>query len=174
MDVVNRDNDTIIVNYDAIKGAETAGVVARPPILFLTAGLIGYVVDRLFPIAFPLPGTDAVHSIVGGALVLLGLVIGAAGIRDFSSAGTPVPTNQPTRSLVTGGMHGWSRNPIYLGMFLIYGGAGLAAHSMWMLILALPLAFIIRYGVVGREEAYLERLFGAAYLDYTRRVRRWL
>ena len=174
MDVVNQHNDTNIVNLDAMKDVETAGVVARPPVLFLTAGLLGYVVDRLCPIASLMTGNDAVHSIAGGALVLLGLVIGAAGVRDFSSAGTPVPTNQPTRSLVTGGLHGWSRNPIYLAMFLIYSGAGLAAHSMWMLILALPLAFIIRYGVVAREEAYLERLFGAAYLDYTRRVRRWL
>jgi protein-S-isoprenylcysteine O-methyltransferase Ste14 len=59
-------------------------------------------------------------------------------------------------------------------MFLIYGGIGVAAHSTWVLVLTLPLALLIRYGVVGREEAYLERRFGDAYLDYTRRVRRWL
>ena len=59
-------------------------------------------------------------------------------------------------------------------MFLIYGGIGVAAHSTWGLVVALPLAILIRYGVVAREEVYLERRFGDVYLDYKRRVRRWL
>jgi protein-S-isoprenylcysteine O-methyltransferase Ste14 len=85
-----------------------------------------------------------------------------------------VPTIEPTRVLVTTGIHGWTRNPIYLGMFLVYGGIGVAAQSTWVLVLTLPLAILIRYGVVVREEAYLERRFRDAYLDYKRRVRRWL
>lgn len=157
-----------------VNDTRTAAVIARPPVLFLAAGLLGYAADRLQPVAFPVPADDAIHTIIGGSLILIGLAIGVLGIRDFSSAGTPVPTNQPTRALVTNGMHGWSRNPIYLGMFLIYGGIGVAAQSVWILILALPLAITIHYGVVAREEAYLERRFGEAYLNYKARVRRWL
>jgi protein-S-isoprenylcysteine O-methyltransferase Ste14 len=111
---------------------------------------------------------------VGGALILIGLALAAAGIRDFLRARTPVPTNQPTRVLVTTGIHGWTRNPIYLGMFLMYGGIGLAARSAWILTLTLPLAIVIRYGMVAREEAYLERRFNDAYRDYKARVRRWV
>jgi protein-S-isoprenylcysteine O-methyltransferase Ste14 len=59
-------------------------------------------------------------------------------------------------------------------MFLVYGGIGIAVRSPWILILLLPLAVTIRYGVVAREEAYLERRFGNAYRDYKARVRRWL
>ena len=98
----------------------------------------------------------------------------AAGARNFSRAATPVPSNQPVRALVTSGIHGWSRNPIYVGMFLLYAGIGTAARSPWVLILALPLVIILRYGVVAREETYLERRFGDAYRDYKARVRRWL
>ena len=76
--------------------------------------------------------------------------------------------------LVTTGIHAWSRNPIYLGMFLVYGGIGIAVRSPWILILALPLAIVIRYGVVAREEGYLEERFGHAYRAYKTRVRRWL
>ena len=93
---------------------------------------------------------------------------------SFSSAATPVQGTKPTRALVTTGIHGWSRNPIYLGMFLVYGGIGIVVRSPWILILALPLAITMRYGVVAREEAYLERRFGGAYRDYKARVRRWL
>ena len=80
----------------------------------------------------------------------------------------------PTRALVTTGIHGWSRNPIYLGMFLIYIGIGLVVRSPWILILTVLLAVTMRYGVVAREETYLERRFGDAYRDYKARVRRWL
>jgi protein-S-isoprenylcysteine O-methyltransferase Ste14 len=152
----------------------TAGVIARPPLLFLAALLIGFVSDRLLRLPFPVPGIDLVHWIIGGSLILIGLALAAAGIRNFSRAGTPVRSIKPTRALVTTGIHGWTRNPIYLGMFLLYGGIGVAAQSPWTLILTLPLAITIRYGVVAREEAYLERRFGDAYRDYKARVRRWL
>jgi protein-S-isoprenylcysteine O-methyltransferase Ste14 len=75
---------------------------------------------------------------------------------------------------VTSGIHGRSRNPIYVGLFLIYVGIGVAARSPWILIFTLPLALVMRYGVVAREEAYLERRFGDAYRQYKTRVRRWL
>jgi protein-S-isoprenylcysteine O-methyltransferase Ste14 len=152
----------------------TAGVIARPPLLFLAALLLGLASDHLLPFPFAVPEADAVHWIVAGFLILIGLALAAAGIRNFSRAATPVPTNQPTRALVTTGIHGWTRNPIYLGMFLIYGGIGVAARSPWTLVLTLPLAVTIRYGVVACEEAYLERCFRDAYRDYRSRVRRWL
>jgi protein-S-isoprenylcysteine O-methyltransferase Ste14 len=152
----------------------TAGVIARPPLLFLAALLLGLAADRLLPVPFAVPERLLAHWMIAGALVLIGLALFAAGIRDFSRAATPIPTNQPTRALVTSGIHGWTRNPIYLGMFLVYGGIGIAAPSPWALIFCLPLAVTIRYGVVAREEAYLERRFGDAYREYKARVRRWL
>jgi protein-S-isoprenylcysteine O-methyltransferase Ste14 len=152
----------------------TAGVIARPPLLFLAALLLGFVSDRLLPLPFPVPTIGLIHWIIAGSLVLVGLALAAAGIRNFLRARTPVPTNQPTRALVTTEIHGWTRNPIYLGMFLVYGGIGIAVRSPSILILTLPLAIAIRYGVVAREEAYLERCFGDTYRDYKARVRRWV
>jgi protein-S-isoprenylcysteine O-methyltransferase Ste14 len=152
----------------------TAGVIARPPLIFLAALLLGLASDRLLPLPFAVPQADLAHWIIGGSLILIGLALATAGIRNFSRAGTPVPSIKPARALVTTGIHGWTRNPIYLGMFLVYGGIGIAAQSPWILILTLPLAITIRYGVVAREEAYLERRFGDAYGDYKARVRRWL
>jgi protein-S-isoprenylcysteine O-methyltransferase Ste14 len=152
----------------------TAGVIARPPLLFLAALLLGFVSDRLLSLPFPVPMTDLALWIIASSLILAGLALATAGIRNFSRAETPVPTNQPTRALVTTGIHGWTRNPIYLGMFLMYAGIGIAALSLSILVLLLPLAPIIRYGVVAREEAYLERRFGQTYRDYKAHVRRWL
>jgi protein-S-isoprenylcysteine O-methyltransferase Ste14 len=153
---------------------ETAGVIGRPPLLFLTALLLGHGADHLVRFPFAVPDVGVARWIVAGVLIVGGLGIAAAGIRDFTRAGTPVPTNEPTRTLATTGAHGWSRNPIYVGMFSIYGGIAIADQSAWTLVLALPLAITIRYGVVARVEAYLERRFGDAYRDYKSRVRRWL
>jgi len=161
---------------DAHRGKDTgtAGVVARPPVLFLIALLLGLALDRLLPVRSGVPEAGLPCWIGAGSVMLLGLALAAAGILDFTRAGTPVPTNKPTCTLVTTGLHGWTRNPIYLGMFLLYGGIGLAARSPWTLLLTVPLAITIRYGVIAREETYLERRFGDAYRAYKARVRRWL
>ncbi len=154
-----------------VNDAAIAGVIARPPILFLAALLLGFVSDRLLPLTAPAGDSEWT---VASCLVLIGLALAAAGIRNFARSATPLRTNEPTRALVTTGIHGWSRNPIYLGLFLLYGGIGVAVRSPWVLLLLLPLAITIRYGVVAREEAYLERRFGDAYRNYKARVRRWL
>jgi protein-S-isoprenylcysteine O-methyltransferase Ste14 len=152
----------------------TVRVIVRPPFLFLACLVLGLVLDRVLPLPLTLPETALVRWTAGGTLVLLGVAIFAAGIRNFSRAATPVPSTRPVRTLVTTGIHGWSRNPIYVGMFLLYAGVALAARSPWILILVLPICITIRYGVVAREEAYLEQRFGNAYRDYKARVRRWL
>ncbi|CAH2403538.1 Protein-S-isoprenylcysteine O-methyltransferase Ste14 [Mesorhizobium escarrei] len=152
----------------------TADVIGRPILFFPAAILVGLALDRLLAWPFAIPEADGVPWIVGGSLILIGLAFFAAGVRNFSRAATPLPTNQPARVLVTTGIYRWTRNPIYLGFFLAYGGIGVAALSPWILILTLPLAIAVRYGVVAREEVYLERRFDDAYRDYKRRVRRWL
>jgi protein-S-isoprenylcysteine O-methyltransferase Ste14 len=151
-----------------------AGVIARPPLLYLACLILGFALDRLLPLPLTFPEATLVRWTAGGGMIAVGLAIMAAGVRNFSRAATPVRSNQPVRALVTTGIHGWSRNPIYVGMFLLYAGIGVAARSPWVLILALPLAITLRYGVVAREEAYLERRLGDAYRDYRARVRRWL
>jgi protein-S-isoprenylcysteine O-methyltransferase Ste14 len=151
-----------------------AGGFARPPVLYLACLVLGFALDRLLPLALALPEGTLVRWMAGGGLILLGVAIVAAGVRNFSRAATPVPSNQPVRALVATGIHGWSRNPIYVGMLLLYAGIGVAARSPWVLVLGLPLVVILRYGVVAREETYLEQRFGDAYRDYKARVRRWL
>jgi len=160
-----------------VNGSGTASVIARPIRLFPAALLLGFILDRLLPLPFAIPRVGLVHlisAVIAAALILLGMALFAAGVRNFSRAATPLPTNQPARVLVTTGIYGWTRNPIYLGFFLMYVGIGIAVHSAWILALTLPIAVAIRYGVVAREEAYLERCFGDDYRGYKARVRRWV
>jgi protein-S-isoprenylcysteine O-methyltransferase Ste14 len=63
---------------------------------------------------------------------------------------------------------------MYLGSILVYVGLGVAAGSLWAIVLVAPLLWIINEGVIAREERYLERKFGEAYRAYKARVRRWV
>jgi protein-S-isoprenylcysteine O-methyltransferase Ste14 len=154
---------------------DTPGVIAPPPLIFLAFLLTGFLLDYVWPLPLRPPALDPrLGWLVGAVLILAGVVTITLGIRNFTRASTPVPTRAPTRALVTTGIHGRSRNPIYVSMFLAYAGIGLLANTAWIFVLLVPLALVIRYGVVAREEAYLERKFGDAYRAYRSRVRRWL
>jgi protein-S-isoprenylcysteine O-methyltransferase Ste14 len=152
--------------------ADVAGVVARPPLLYLGFLLAGIALDRVVPL--PAPGAGGPRYGAGALLVLAGVALMAAGIRRFRAAGTNVQTTQPTTALATDGPYRWSRNPLYVSLTLFYAGIAMAAGSVWALVGLVPLLAIMRWGVIAREEAYLERKFGAAYRAYKARVRRWL
>jgi protein-S-isoprenylcysteine O-methyltransferase Ste14 len=77
-------------------------------------------------------------------------------------------------TIVETGPYRFTRNPIYLGMVLGLIGLAIAFNSLWLLVTLVPFALVIRYAVITREEAYLERKFGEVYLAYKSRVRRWL
>ena len=89
-------------------------------------------------------------------------------------AGSNVPTNRPTTTIVQHGLYRFTRNLIYLGMFLGQIGLAIAFNNRWLLMTLVPFALVVPYGVVAREEAYLARKFGDAYRGYCSRVRRWL
>ncbi len=124
----------------------------------------------------PLPFLPA--DVPAGGLGVLVFVVALAlatwAIVTMTKAGSNVPTNRPTTTIVESGPYRFTRNPIYLGMFGGLIGLAIAFDTLWLLLMLVPFALVIRYGVVAREEAYLERKFGDLYRGYRLRVRRWL
>jgi len=102
------------------------------------------------------------------------LALVAWGIVSITRAGSNVPTNLPTTTIVESGSYRFTRNAVYLGMFLGLIGQSIACDNPWLLMMLVPFALVIRYGVAAREEAYLERNFADVYRAYRARVRRWL
>jgi protein-S-isoprenylcysteine O-methyltransferase Ste14 len=89
-------------------------------------------------------------------------------------ARTAIYPGHSTTTIVTTGPYRFSRNPMYVGLAIGYVGAALAIRGVWPLTTLIPCLLVVRYGIVGREEAYLAGKFGQEYLVYTREVRRWL
>jgi protein-S-isoprenylcysteine O-methyltransferase Ste14 len=152
--------------------ADTAHVIIRPPLAWGLAVMAGLALNGLVPLPF-LP-TDWPAGWLGAMVFSLALALFAWAIVTMTRAGTNVPTNQPTTTIVESGPYRFTRNPIYLGLFLGLVGLGIAFNNIWLLLMLVPFALVIRYGVVAREEAYLERKFGDVYRGYRSRVRRWL
>jgi protein-S-isoprenylcysteine O-methyltransferase Ste14 len=152
--------------------ADTSNVIVRPPIAWALAVVAGLALNWLMPLPF-LPAA-ASAGWLGTIVFALALALFAWAISTMTRAGSNVPTRLPTTTIVETGPYRLTRNPIYLGMVLGLIGLAIAFNSLWLLVTLVPFALVIRYGVIDREEAYLERKFGEVYLAYKSRVRRWL
>jgi protein-S-isoprenylcysteine O-methyltransferase Ste14 len=152
--------------------ADAAQVIIRPPLAWGLAVIAGLALNWLVPLAF-LPA-DLPAGWLGAMVFVLALALFAWAIVTITRAGSNVPTNLPTITIVESGPYRFTRNPIYLSMFLGLIGLAIAFDNLWLLMMLVPFALVIRYGVVAREEAYLERKFGDVYRGYRSHVRRWL
>ncbi len=152
---------------------DVAGVIALPPLIFLGFLAAAAVLEAVVPLA--VLGAHAFPRYLAGTVLAVGgFVIVLMGTRRFQAAGTNIPPSLPTTALVIDGIYRRTRNPLYLGMTLVYLALGVAAGSIWAIVLVVPLLWVINTGVVAREERYLERKFGDAYRAYKARVRRWV
>lgn len=138
----------------------------------MSALAAGVILQALMP--HPLFARPAVGYIVGSPLIVLGLTLSLFVIRHFRRAATPISPLRPSRQLVVSGPYRFSRNPDYVGQALLYVGVALVLNALWVLLAAFPALLLVRYGVIAREERYLETLFGEDYRRYRQRVRRWL
>jgi protein-S-isoprenylcysteine O-methyltransferase Ste14 len=156
----------------APRGAPILAVIP-PPAHYALTFLVGVGLDRLMPWQPAWMTMEVVHW-AGWALALVGFVLASAAARLFVSRRTTLnPAGQPAH-LVVVGAHARSRNPMYLALTIIYVGAALALGEAWPLaLIVLPWA-AMNWVVIPYEEARLREAFGLDYVDYCRRVRRWI
>ena len=150
---------------------DNPGVIAPPPLIFLSGLILGGIVSWFSPIQM-LPGGLAV--IFGNLLFLIGVAVIAIVFMQMRRAKTNIEPWKPTTKILDTGFYGYSRNPIYLGMILIYLGISCFFNFVWFLPFLPICLLMIHFGVILREEKYLESKFGEDYLDYKKRVRRWI
>jgi protein-S-isoprenylcysteine O-methyltransferase Ste14 len=169
---------TLDVNKPQRDTQDTVGdspnVLVFPPALPVGALLLGLFLGRLWPWSL-FGGAAPVFWIraTGFGLAVLGAALLIWGRTAMVRAGTNVPPNKPTVTIVTAGPFRFTRNPLYLGGSLVYLGLAMVLGSAWLLWLFVPMVLVLRWGI-HREERYLEAKFGEVYVAYKARVRRWL
>ena len=150
---------------------DNPGVAVLPPFLYGGA----FVVALTLRWIWPMPIFDRAAAVWPSlALVVLALAIAMWGRRTMHATGTSVSPLRPSTAIVTSGPFRFSRNPLYFALTLLYVGLTLAFDTWWGVVVLVPLLIIMHYGVVLREERYLEQKFGETYRQYRSVVRRYL
>jgi protein-S-isoprenylcysteine O-methyltransferase Ste14 len=164
-------NDGRSEKAEADKVADVAnrGII-RPPFVFLCAIITGVLLHFAWPVRLV---SRAVGAPLGGIAVLAAIALFTSATRTFRTAGTPVPGNLPTTTIVRTGPYRFSRNPVYLSFSLLQLGVAFCVNSLWPLVTLIPAVALMSFVVIPREERYLESHF-PDYLPYKASVRRWL
>lgn len=145
--------------------------VTLPPVIFAAFFAVGAGLDIVWPAAV-LPA--AVQYGLGGGLLAAGGAVAVPTVLAFRRHRTTLHVHHAATALITDGPFRWSRNPAYVALTLFYLGAAVMVNSLWIMALLAPAVAVLTWGVIRREERYLERTFGDAYRRYRARVRRWV
>ncbi len=148
-----------------------AHIAAPPPVIYLISLAIGLLVHWLYPVQV-LPTPFAIG--IGLLLIAAAGPIVISALRAFSRAKTTFDVRKPTSAIVTNGPYRFSRNPGYVSLTLLYGGIACLVNSLWVLLMVVPTVTVMHFGVIKREERYLEAKFGEEYREYKTTVRRWV
>ena len=148
--------------------------VPWPPIIFLAAIAVSVFLNAFYPLPWFAQPLSGILSAIGWLMIAAFVALNISAVRAMRRAGTTVRPDRGTDHLVTDGPFSFTRNPLYLAGTMLVLGIGLVFGIVWSLLLAILAAFTVQKVTIEREERHLEARFGETYLDYARRVRRWI
>ncbi|MGH6835726.1 MAG: methyltransferase family protein [Methylocella sp.] len=151
--------------------ADHANVIASPAVIFAGVLALGFILDWLWPASFLREGWS---FLLGFAIIFIAVNIKTFAVREMVRIKTNLNVRKPTTEIATEWPFSVSRNPIYAGIVLLNIGIGCIVNSFWIVLLSAGLAAALQKGVIEPEEAYLDQKFGAKYLRYKAKVRRWI
>jgi protein-S-isoprenylcysteine O-methyltransferase Ste14 len=151
--------------------ADSPEVLTFPPVIYATFFIIGIITDRALSHSIEFYGFP--HR-AGWVLAVIGFLIVGWAVARFVKEKTHVDVRKPATTLVIQGPYRFSRNPMYLAATLLYAGVAIAYGKTATLVFLIPCLIVMHYGVITREERYLDGKFGDTYRDYRTKVRRWL
>ena len=144
-----------------------------PPAQGLIFGILMWIIDKQIPgpqfdVSFTLP--------LAISIAIAGIVINIFSWREFSRASTTVNPIHPEKAsqLVAGGIFGYSRNPMYVGLLLLLIGWAVWLGSLLNFVVIAVFVTYITIFQIKPEEEVLKTLFGESYEQYCSKVRRWI
>jgi protein-S-isoprenylcysteine O-methyltransferase Ste14 len=166
-----KEESSRMLSAPADEPLDNPGVIALPPVIWLVNAVISVLV-HLF-IRLPIM-RYSFCLVCGIALIILAPTLALWALRRMKAAGTNVHPSEPALTIVRGGPFRFTRNPMYLALCLVQVALGFFLNDWITLLFVVPLAVILHYGVILREERYLTAKFGEPYLQYKGQVRRWI
>lgn len=143
------------------------------PWVFVLTYLAGVGLEHAVRSSVARPASPVI-GLAGGALFLIGAVIAGWGLMTFRKARTTTVPGERSAQLVTWGPYRFTRNPMYVGLTLAYLGEVGMLHHVWPVVLLPCVLAYVNWIVIPLEESRLGEVFGAEYVEYQARVRRWI
>lgn len=150
---------------------DNPGIITHPPVFYIIAILISVGLDNIYRLSF---GGGEMLENIAILIFAVGIVVFIAATKTFAKNKQSPSVHATPVKIYSGGIYGYSRNPIYLGANMFLVSAALYFDNLWMLIMLMPILYIMTNMVIKKEEAYLEQKFGDEYTDYKKKVRRWI
>ena len=144
-----------------------------PPLLLLSTIVLAFALQWLVPLDLLACFDQTWRNVFGCGLLAAGVVLTLIGARALLRRGTNVNPLRPALSLATGDIYRWTRNPMYVGGGPLMIGLAIIFAIDWLPLVMVPSGLILHFGIVRREEAYLERKFGEEYRRYKALVPRY-
>ena len=141
-----------------------------PPIWLLAFLVVSWAQAQFAPTPFP----DTLGDDIGALAILCGAFVLVAAALQFRRHDTTVMPRGEPEALITSGIYGKSRNPIYLADVLFLAGFSLWWGSVLGLVLVPVFMALLKRRFIEGEEARLSAAFGQAYEEYRKETRRWL
>ncbi len=148
-----------------------ASVVINPFVVYIGLAVVAILFQVVLPLSF-MPALLA--RILGLILIALNFVFGIPAIRGMLQAKTSPNPQRPSTSLVLSGIYQRTRNPMYVGLTMVFAGVLIFNQNVWGLLFVPLLIWLITIWVIIPEETYLEEKFGEEYSNYKASVRRWI
>jgi protein-S-isoprenylcysteine O-methyltransferase Ste14 len=149
------------------------GVFIPPPLFYVALFLLSFPLQKKIPINRSFFQTP-IASVLGTILILAGFFFAVPALRRFFKTKNTLITVKPATSLQTEGIYSLSRNPMYLGLILVYSGLAFIFGNWWTFLLLPVLFALVTFLIIRPEEKYLSRAFGDSYSAYRKSTRRWL
>ena len=147
------------------------GVRLHPPIIYAISILAGIGLNNFWPQAMPYGLHNRAYGVM---LIVIALLLAGWSLYEFHKADTDVRPDKPDSALLVSGPYRFTRNPLYIVLILVQLTVAIWLDNLWVALLVILSIIVISRYAIAREEHYLETLFGQQYLDYKKRVRRWL
>jgi protein-S-isoprenylcysteine O-methyltransferase Ste14 len=148
-------------------------VIVFPPIIVVVTVALAVALQWLAPLDLLARIDPTCRWAVGSLVLVAGVFPTIAGAVTLLRHGTNVLPSRPATALITGGIYRWTRNPMYTGGAPVMIGIAIIFALDWLPVLMIPSWLTLHFGVVRREEAYLEQKFGDAYRRYRVQVPRY-
>jgi len=152
---------------------DNPGIFIPPPLIYAAIFFLSILMQKIIPI------NDSFFysknaEIAGIILIAIALIFLLPALIKFAQTKNTLVTIKPATSLQTKGIYALTRNPMYLGLLILYSGIAMWKGNWWTFIFIPVIIIIVQAYVIKREENYLQRAFGEEYIAYRKKVRRWI